>query len=120
MARVLIVNDHAPFFETLSRTIEDLGHEPIGVYGGMEALKAVVDDRPDLILLDYMMPELNGIETIFRIRSSPEGKTIPIVVISTHLSFSAEAAADGQAWEPDLLDDLLRNILDQTLRSVLL
>jgi CheY-like chemotaxis protein len=48
----------------------------------MEALKAVVDDRTDLILLDYMMPELNGIETIFRIRSSPEGKTMPIVVAS--------------------------------------
>jgi CheY-like chemotaxis protein len=52
MARVLIVNDHVPFVETLSRTIVDLRHEPIGVYGGMEILKAVVDDRPDLILLD--------------------------------------------------------------------
>ena len=60
MARILIVDDHELFVEMLSRMIKDLGHEPIGVYGGHEAIRAITIDRPDLILLDYMMPEING------------------------------------------------------------
>ncbi|MCK4784178.1 MAG: response regulator [Desulfobacteraceae bacterium] len=82
MARILIVDDHIGYVNTLSRRIKDLGHCPISAYGGCEAIRAVTKKRPDLILLDYMMPKLNGIETLSKIRSLPEGKTIPIVVIS--------------------------------------
>ena len=120
MTRILIVDNHVGFVETLSRTLKDLGHEPIGVHGGMEAIKAVINDQPDLILLDYMMPELNGVETIFRIRSQPEGKTIPIVIISAISERTLEKralAAGGNKFlkkpvDTKIIETLLKEFLE--------
>jgi len=119
MARILIVDDHVGFVETLSRTIKDLGHCPIGVFGGCEAIRAVTKKRPDLILLDYMMPKLNGIETLSRIRSLPEGKTIPIVIISAitgeTLKKRTLAAGGNKTLQKPIDTETIKNIFTEFL-----
>jgi CheY-like chemotaxis protein len=82
MARILIVDDGEPTVDLLCRVVELLGHEPVPTYIGLEALEQIDRSLPDLVLLDLMMPELDGYETLRRIRGLPQGKFLPIVVVT--------------------------------------
>jgi CheY-like chemotaxis protein len=82
MAKILIVDDEENTVELLKRVIELLGHEPIPTYSGLEALAQIDQSLPDLVLLDLMMPEIDGYETLRRIRALPQGKFLPIVVVT--------------------------------------
>jgi two-component system sensor histidine kinase/response regulator len=62
-----------------------LGHEGFHVrsaYGGEEALEMIFDDPPDLILLDVMMPEIDGLEVLRRIREHPETDELPVIMVT--------------------------------------
>lgn len=82
MAKILIVDDEENTVSLLCRVIELIGHEPIPTYSGIEALAQIDQELPDLILLDLMMPELDGYETLRRIRDLPQGRFLPIVVVT--------------------------------------
>lgn len=82
MAEILIVDDEAETVELLARIIKLLGHEPLEASGFHSAMSFLELGMPDLILLDLMMPEVDGFETLERIRSMPEGRNVPIVVVT--------------------------------------
>jgi CheY-like chemotaxis protein len=82
MAKILIVDDEEPTVDLLCRVVELLGHEPVPTFSGLQALAEIDLSLPDLVLLDLMMPELDGYETLRRIRSLPQGKYLPIVVVT--------------------------------------
>jgi CheY-like chemotaxis protein len=82
MARILIVDDEEPTVQLLSRVVELLGHDAIPSMSGLDALAQIGRSLPDLVLLDLMMPEMDGYETLRRIRALPQGKFLPIVVVT--------------------------------------
>lgn len=82
MAKILIVDDEENTVNLLCRVVELLGHAAIPTYSGLEALAQIDLDLPDLVLLDLMMPELDGYETLRRIRGLPQGRFLPIVVVT--------------------------------------
>lgn len=82
MAHVLIVDDNPIMAETLSAVVEYHGHEAIVAYGGQEALNIIKTDRLDIILLDLMMPYINGFETLRRLRAITLGRELPVIVIT--------------------------------------
>jgi len=82
MARILIVDDEAETVALLAKAVRLLDHEPVAAYGCDEALARIAEGLPDVILLDLMMPEVDGFETMRRIRALPEGGAVPIVVIT--------------------------------------
>jgi CheY-like chemotaxis protein len=90
MAKVLIVDDEEPTVDLLCRVVELLGHEPVPTYSGLQALAQIDRSLPDLVLLDLMMPELDGYETLRRIRQLPQGKFLPIVVVTASPDPQAE------------------------------
>jgi len=81
-ARILIVEDEAPLAELLRYNLEAEGFLVSQTASGDEAELLVAEDRPDLILLDWMLPQVSGIEICRRLRARPDTRAIPIVMLT--------------------------------------
>ena len=79
---VLIVEDEPPLVELLSYNLEKAGFQAQVARDGDEALLAVEERRPDLVLLDWMLPYVSGIEICRRIRRNPETRDLPIILLT--------------------------------------
>jgi PAS domain S-box-containing protein len=79
---ILIVDDEMVNIAVLQGVLEAAGYQPRAAYNGREALEAIAQSLPDLILLDVMMPELDGFEVCRRVKDSPQGRDIPIIIIT--------------------------------------
>ncbi|WP_299743292.1 response regulator transcription factor [Rossellomorea sp. y25] len=82
MARILIAEDEEVLRMLMVDTLEDEGHELDEAADGREAVDQIMENDYDLILLDYMMPLLSGLEVIERVRNSPEKSTVKIMMVS--------------------------------------
>ena len=82
MANVLIVDDDEDGCRPLGRLLEVVGHKAFFVHDGRAALELLDKVRPDMILLDVMMPGLNGLDVLKAIRNHPQHKDLPVVVYS--------------------------------------
>jgi CheY-like chemotaxis protein len=78
----LIVDDDQSTRETLSRALDTLGMHTEVARDGLEALDMIGQAPPDLILLDVMMPRLDGLSMLVRLRKDPRTCRIPVIVVS--------------------------------------
>lgn len=81
-ATILIAEDHLDSREALSALLEAFGFRVVPAVNGREAVDYAMQRRPDLILMDIMMPELDGLEATRRIRHFPETRDIPIITLT--------------------------------------
>jgi CheY-like chemotaxis protein len=79
---ILVVDDSATIRKLISGKLEKSGHHVICASDGVEALERLAGQRPDLVLLDITMPRMDGYEVCKQIRSNPECKDLPVVMIS--------------------------------------
>lgn len=79
---ILIVEDEAPIVTLLRYNLEREGFRVIDAGDGEEAMLVAAERRPDLILLDWMLPLLSGIEACRRLRRAPDLKSIPIIMLT--------------------------------------
>lgn len=79
---VLIVDDEPNIVLSLKFLIAQQGYEVRAAYSGEEALQALREQVPDLILLDVMMPKPDGYEVCQKIRATPEWKNIPVIMLT--------------------------------------
>ena len=82
MARILVVDDSADNRDMLSRRLVRVGHQAPTAADGREALDVVGRDPPDLILLDIMMPGLDGIEVLIRLRETYSAAALPVIMVT--------------------------------------
>jgi two-component system response regulator VicR len=80
--RVLCIEDHEEMIELIRLILGRHGFEVQGAVGGREGLKAMLKDPPDLVLLDLMMPDMDGWEVYRQIRARDELKDIPVVAVT--------------------------------------
>jgi two-component system, cell cycle response regulator len=94
--RILVVDDHEDNIELLRARLEARGYEIEGASDGQAALDAVPIFRPDLILLDVMMPKMDGMEVVRRLKAKSEAKELPFipVIMQTALD-STENKVEG-------------------------
>jgi two-component system alkaline phosphatase synthesis response regulator PhoP len=79
---ILVVDDNRENLELLEAYLEDLDCRTIPAYDGPEALEIVKNEKPDLILLDIMMPKMSGFEVCRRIKNDPDTTNIPIIMVT--------------------------------------
>jgi two-component system cell cycle response regulator len=79
-ARILIVDDHEDNVELLRARLESWGYETASAKDGAEALSTIENTLPDLVLLDIMMPKIDGIEVARRVKNNPDLPFIPIIM----------------------------------------
>jgi len=82
MASILVVDDDIDVADTIHRSLINKGHSVKVVYNGVEALEAVKLNSPDLIVLDVIMPFMDGIEVCRRLRQDPQTTHIPIIFLT--------------------------------------
>jgi sigma-B regulation protein RsbU (phosphoserine phosphatase) len=83
-SKILIVDDEAFNVDYLEQELEDLDYETVAAINGQDALDKVQSDSPDLVLLDIMMPIMDGFEVLSRLKADPDTRDIPIIVISAN------------------------------------
>jgi PAS domain S-box-containing protein len=79
---ILVVDDEVPTLEYLTELIQGRGFEVACASGGRAGVDIALDTQPDLILLDLMMPDLNGFDVVSILRAHPKGEHIPIVILT--------------------------------------
>ena len=81
-AKILVVDDEPFNVDYLEQELDDLGYDTLSAGDGAAALEAVRDAKPDLVLLDIMMPVMDGFAVLERLKADPATRDIPVVVIS--------------------------------------
>lgn len=83
MARVMVVEDSPSTFEAFRQALEKAGHQVIAAADGNEAIARAKAEKPDLVLMDIVMPEMNGFQATRRLTSNPDTSHIPVVMVTT-------------------------------------
>ncbi|GAB2956306.1 response regulator transcription factor [Amycolatopsis acidiphila] len=111
--RILVVDDDRAVRESLRRSLEFNGYQVELAGDGAQALERVIADRPDAMILDVMMPRLDGLEVARRLRST--GDDLPILVLTARDTVSdrvsgLDAGADDYLPKPFALEELLARL----------
>ena len=111
--KVMLVDDDPSIHESLRDVVEEVGYEFCSALSGREGLRLLDEERPDLLLLDVMMPGMNGFDVCRQIRE--EGRRIPIIFLTAKndivdKSTGFGAGADDYVTKPFIADELLLRI----------
>ncbi|HEX5353105.1 MAG TPA: twitching motility response regulator PilH [Rhodanobacteraceae bacterium] len=83
MARILIVDDSPSQLEGLKRLVEKMGHQTLTAVDGAAGVDVAKRDKPDLVLMDVVMPNLNGFQATRAISRDPDTSHIPVILVTT-------------------------------------
>ncbi len=86
MSRIMVVDDEKDILFVIGKILEKNGHEALKVESGEEAMEILKSETPDLILLDVMMPGLDGWEVCSKVKSNEKLKNIPVVMLTAKTS----------------------------------
>lgn len=106
--KILVVDDEAAIRNLLDDLLGDEGYVVYTASNGRAALAMVQQERPDLILMDVMMPELDGLETLKALRAVEDSAVVPVILMSA-AAYLTPDSADGMTFisKPFNLDHVL-------------
>lgn len=93
--KILAVDDEKAIVRLVQVNLEREGYEVVTAYDGREALEKVASERPDLIVLDVMMPYMDGFEVLQQLKKSPETRDIPVIMLTA----KAQDADVFRGWQ---------------------
>jgi two-component system response regulator MprA len=121
-ARVLVVDDEPALRDALESSLAFEGYEVMTASDGLEALDTVAAEQPDLVLLDIMMPRMDGLTAVRRLRS--RGDTVPVLMLTARDAVGdrvtgLDVGADDYLAKPFELDELLARVRALLRRSAI-
>lgn len=119
---VLVVEDEAAQREILSYNLEAEGFRVVRAENGEEALVVVSEESPDIIVLDWMMPNVSGIEVCRQIKTRPDTRNVPIIMLSARSEEvdrvrGLETGADDYVVKPYSVVELMARVRAQLRRT---
>lgn len=120
MGKILIVDNEDDFVEILDFRLERSGHAVINAVSGAEAIEKAEKERPDLVLLDLGLPDIQGGEVCKRLKIGDKTKNIPVILISASelgimKDIQKDCGADGVIAKPFNAEEFLK-IVDKMLK----
>ena len=112
---VLVVEDEAPLLTLLRYNLEKQGFHVEEAADGQEAMLRLAEAKPDLVLLDWMLPALSGIEVCRQIRRKPETRGLPVIMLTARTEEAdsvraLDTGADDYITKPFAMDSLMARI----------
>jgi DNA-binding response OmpR family regulator len=80
--RILVVDDDPVIVRAITINLHSVGYETITALDGADGLRKVVAEKPDLVILDIMMPEIDGFEVLKVLKDNPETQHIPVIMLT--------------------------------------
>lgn len=80
--KILLVDDEKDLVEMVTFRLKANGYEVIPAYGGSEALLKAQKEKPDLVLLDVLMPDMDGFQTLAKLKQESQTKPIPVIMLT--------------------------------------
>lgn len=119
--KVLVADDDPAIQELIRLNLEVQGYEVVIASNGVETVRKALSERPDLIILDILMPEMDGYEVMRLLKNSEETSNIPIIVLTAYASdagalVSWMEGAEGYLAKPFNPDELLM-LVERVLAS---
>jgi two-component system phosphate regulon response regulator PhoB len=119
---ILIIEDEEDIRELVVHALAKAGFKLLQAGNGREGFVLAIDHHPDLVLLDWMMPEVNGIETLRRLRRDARTASIPVIMLSAkaevdHKSEGLDAGADDYLAKPFSPKELVSRVKAVLRRS---
>jgi two-component system alkaline phosphatase synthesis response regulator PhoP len=119
--RKILVVDDVPFVRVLVKRFLGKDYKVIEAGDGVEAVDIAQDQKPDLILMDIMMPRMDGYTSCYKIKSDPSTRGIPVVMLTAvgyelNVKLSKDMGADGYITKPFTSEDL-HSTIDKLLAS---
>ncbi len=116
--RVLVIDDEKLIVKTTCILLRHLGYETLEAYGGESGFTMAKEGKPTLILLDLVMPGMDGWEVLRKLRADPEMANVPVVIFTAKEYANAEVVGNlqgaighiGKPFEPEDLEEVLRKI----------
>lgn len=115
MARILVVEDEQDLQKVLEYNLRQAGHEPLGALRGRDALELARSRKPDVILLDLMLPDVPGTDICRTLKSDPATRQIPVIMLTAKGEeidrvVGFELGADDYVVKPFSVRELLLRI----------
>ncbi|MDA0732965.1 MAG: response regulator [Chloroflexi bacterium] len=129
MTRILVAEDDSAVRQVIKETLAAQGYQIIEAENGAKAYEltaeAAVAERPDLIVLDIMMPQMNGFEVLEKLKANPQTAYIPVVIVSARNQTQDETRAMRagasdyitKPWSPGDLESRVKLALDHRRSS---
>jgi CheY-like chemotaxis protein len=113
--RILIIEDNEDNFQLVRFLLERDGFEVISAVNGREGVETAIREKPDLILMDLSMPEMDGWTAAQKIKAEPETKAIPLLALTAHTlpgdrMRALEAGCDGYISKPINVEYLIKTV----------
>lgn len=124
MIKILAAEDDKLISNSLCDALKTAGYDPTPAYDGEEAVAKSKEIKPDLVLLDIMMPKLDGISVLWELKANPDTAKIPVIVLTNigdveTISKIVEAGAVDYLLKSDQsVDDIIQKVKDVLARSV--
>jgi two-component system chemotaxis response regulator CheY len=116
MKTILVVDDEFSIAETVAEVIAFAGYQTVCAANGRAGLDAARSARPALILLDYMMPVMDGLQMLARVRADPDLREIPVVMMTAAPLGIADAS---RRWDALLIKPFDATQLVRTIRKLI-
>jgi DNA-binding response OmpR family regulator len=110
VARILVVDDDPDILSLVRIKLESCGHDVLTAPDGEAGLTATAEQQPDLVLADWTMPRLTGIEMLERMRADPATAGIPFMLLTARANEVDEPGIDGFLAKPFSLADLVAGV----------
>ena len=118
-AKVLIVDDEPFNVDYLQQELEDSGYQIITAFNGQEALDKIQSQQPDLVLLDLMMPILDGFAVLAQMKADMVLRDIPVIIISAEHDSKSVVKGIKQGAEDYLTKPVDADLLIKKLKEFL-
>lgn len=111
-AKVLVIDDSAPTREFLQTCLTSAGCEVITAASGVEAVPLVTRQQPDLVLLDIVLPGVDGLEVCRRLKAEAATRDVPVIMVSglrhpANVRHARDVGAQAYIWKPFNEEELL-------------
>ena len=112
MARVLVVEDEQALRDNLVRILSAEGHQVATAIDGEEGIRQALEQRPDLVICDILMPRVDGYGVLAALRARPETAALPLIFVTasadeTDLGRGLQSGANGYVTKPFTIAELL-------------